>query len=347
MELGERKLKILAAIIESYIRTGEPVGSKALTSALDNAVSSATIRNEMAELANLGYLDQPHTSAGRVPTAAAFRLYIDRLMPRKSLSDGVKKRIDELLASFAGDPDRLVSEASQALADASGCAAVTTTPSLPSSSVRRIEIMRVSPRAAALLMMTGTGALRSRICRFDFDVDDQVMEQLSKALSDAFSGAALADIGLPQVQHLMVKLGENGLRCAPALTCFYELVQESAEAEVLLTGQLNLLRHPDFELTRARELLSFLSRREQLMNMLAASPAGLHVVLGSESPRPELEGSSIILTQYALGSSSQPTAGSIGLIGPLRMNYSEAIPRLEYFAKAVGRLLSELLGEEG
>ena len=173
------------------------------------------------------------------------------------------------------------------------------------------------------------------------------MEQLSKALSDAFSGAALADIGLPQVQHLMVKLGENGLRCAPALTCFYELVQESAEAEVLLTGQLNLLRHPDFELTRARELLSFLSRREQLMNMLAASPAGLHVVLGSESPRPELEGSSIILTQYALGSSSQPTAGSIGLIGPLRMNYSEAIPRLEYFAKAVGRLLSELLGEEG
>ena len=266
-------------------------------------------------------------------------------MPRKSLSDGVKKRIDELLASFAGDPDRLVSEASQALADASGCAAVTTTPSLPSSSVRRIEVMRVSPRAAALLMMTG--ALRSRICRFDFDVDDQVMEQLSKALSDAFSGAALADIGLSQVQHLMVELGENGLRCAPALTCFYELVQESAEAEVLLTGQLNLLRHPDFELTRARELLSFLSRREQLMNMLAASPAGLHVVLGSESPRPELEGSSIILTQYTLGSSSQPTAGSIGLIGPLRMNYSEAIPRLEYFAKAVGRLLSELLGEEG
>lgn len=122
MELGERKLKILAAIIESYIRTGEPVGSKALTSALDNAVSSATIRNEMAELANLGYLDQPHTSAGRVPTAAAFRLYIDRLMPRKSLSDGVKKQIDELLASFAGDPDRLVSEASQALADVSGCA---------------------------------------------------------------------------------------------------------------------------------------------------------------------------------------------------------------------------------
>lgn len=166
------------------------MGSKAIAASIDMEVSSATIRNEMAELANLGYLDQPHTSAGRVPTAAAFRLYIDRLMSRKSLSDGVKKRIDELLASFAGDPDRLVSEASQALADASGCAAVTTTPSLPSSSVRRIEIMRVSPRAAALLMMTGTGALRSRICRFDFDVDDQVMEQLSKALSDAFSGAA-------------------------------------------------------------------------------------------------------------------------------------------------------------
>ena len=346
MELGERKLKILAAIIESYIRTGEPVGSKALTAALDNTVSSATIRNEMAELSNLGYLDQPHTSAGRVPTAAAFRLYIDHLMPRHPLSEKAKKNIDEALAVSSGDPDKLIGEASQALAAATGCAAVTTTPSLQSSNVRRIEVLRVSPRAAALLLMTGAGALRSHICRFDFDVDDRVMEQLSRALSDNFTGAALTDIGLPQVQRLMVELGENGLLCAPALTGFYELVQESAEADVLLTGQLNLLRHPDYELTRARELLGFLSRREQLLNMLSASPAGLHVVLGSESPRPELEGSSIILTQYTLGAPSQPSAGSIGLIGPLRMNYSEAIPRLEYFAEAVGRLLSELLGDE-
>ena len=148
--------------------------------------------------------------------------------------------------------------------------------------------------------MTGAGALRSHICRFDFDVDDQVMEQLARALSDNFTGAALTDIGLPQVQRLMVELGENGLLCAPALTSFYELVQESAEADVLLTGQLNLLRHPDYELTRARELLGFLSHREQLLNMLAASRRGC-MVLGSESPRPELEGSSIILTQYTLG----------------------------------------------
>ncbi|MCI8553509.1 MAG: heat-inducible transcription repressor HrcA [Clostridiales bacterium] len=344
MELGERKLKILTAAIEMYIRTGEPVGSKALASCLDHAVSSATIRNEMAELSAMGYLEQPHTSAGRIPTAQAFRLYIDRLMHRHPLSNEDRQAIDQLLSTFAGDPDKLVGEASQALAASTGCAAVTTTPSLQSSGIRRIEVLRVSPRAAALLLMTGSGALRSRVCRFDADVDEQLIERLSNALAANFTGKPPADIGLPQVQRLMVSLGEDGLRCASALTAFYELAQESAEADVLLSGQLNLLRHPDYELARARELLSFLSRREQLIRMFSASPGGLHVLLGSESPRPELDGSSIILTSYHLGDQAE---GSIGLIGPLRMDYAAAIPRLEYFAQAVGRLLSELLGEDG
>ena len=343
MELGERKLKILTAVIETYIRTGEPVGSKVLTDCLDNAVSSATIRNEMAELSAMGYLEQPHTSAGRIPTAQAFRLYIDHLMRRHPLSEEDRQSIDELLTAFAGDPDKLIGEASQALAASTGCAAVTTTPSMQSSGIRRIEVMRVSPRAAALLLMTGGGALRSRVCRFDTDVDDELTGRLSAILSDNFTGQAPADIGLPQVQRLMVSLGEDGLRCAPALTAFYELAQESAEAEVLLSGQLNLLRHPDYELARARELLGFLSRREQLMRMLSASPVGLHVLLGSESPRPELAGSSIILTRDTLGGQAD---GSIGLIGPLRMDYAATTPRLEYFAQAMGRLLSELLGED-
>lgn len=343
MELGERKQKILTAVIDAYIRTGEPVGSKALVEMLDNAVSSATIRNEMAELSAMGYLEQPHTSAGRVPTARAFRLYIDRLMRRQSLSETDRKDIDSLLSSAVGDPERLIGEASQALAEATGCAAVTTTPAGQTAYIRRIEVLRVSSWSAALLLMTGSGALRTRICRFDRDVDDETLERLSKALTAGFSGTELSDVGLPQVQSLMAALGENGLLCAPALTAFYELVQESAEAEILLAGQLNLLRHPDYDPGRARDLLGFLARREMLSGLLSAIPLGLRVVLGSESARPELDGSSIIVTRYTLG--GQPD-GSIGIIGPLRMNYASAIPRLEYFAKAVGKLLDEMMDEE-
>lgn len=342
MELGERKQKILSAVIEAYVRTGEPVGSKALVEALDNAVSSATIRNEMADLAALGYLEQPHTSAGRIPTAKAFRLYIDRLMPHRPLPEDKRRRIDAQLAGAAGDPERLIEEAAQALATITGCAAVSTTPSEERASIRRIEALPVSAHAVALLLMTGSGVLRSRVCRFDTAIDGAAVERLANTLSAAFTGAALNDVGLPQIQGLLVSLGADGLALAPALTGFYELVQESAEAEVLLRGQLNLLQHPDYELERARSLLAFLAQRELLAHMLTAHPGGLRVVLGNESLQPELDGSSIILTRYTMGGGGN---GSLGLIGPLRMDYADTIPQLEYFAKAVGRLLTEMFGE--
>ena len=343
MDLGERKQKILTAIIEAYIQSGEPVGSKTVVEKLDNAVSSATIRNEMAELSSMGFLEQPHTSAGRIPTAQAFRLYIDKLMKRRRLAEEAQRELDELLKSSASDPERLIEEASQALAATTGCAAVTTTPDQQSASIRRIEVMRVSPRSAALLLMTNVGVLRSRMCRFDFDVDGELLQKLSNALTDAFIGLPLTGVGLPQVQGLLVSLGEYGLICAPALTAFYELVQEAAEADVMLSGQLNLLRHPDYQLERARSLLDFLARRELLADMLTAHPGGLRVVLGNESHRPELDGSSIIVTRYLLGDGAD---GSIGIIGPLRMDYAAAIPRLEYIDKAVGRLLTELMDNE-
>lgn len=343
MELGERKQKILTAVIDAYIQTGEPVGSKTLVELLDHAVSSATIRNEMAELAAWGYLEQPHTSAGRIPTAKAFRLYIDRLMRQHPLSEEDRQDIDDMLKNSAGDPERLIGEASQALAESTGCAAVSTTLSEQGTVVRRIEIMRVSPHMAALLLMTGSGVLRSRVCRFDAEVSAEVLELLCRRLTEEFLGCQLAEIGVPQVQNLLVALGDNGLVCAPALSAFYDLVQESAEAEVLLKGQLNLLQHPDYELEHARALLGFLAQREQLIPMLEAHSGGLRVVLGSESLRPELTGSSIILTRYSLGDRAD---GALGLIGPLRMDYAATIPRLEYFAKAIGQLLSDMFNEE-
>lgn len=343
MELGDRKQKILTAIIDSYIQTGEPVGSKALVEMLGNAVSSATIRNEMAELASWGYLEQPHTSAGRIPTAKAFRLYIDHLMRRQALSDEDQKDIDDMLAGSAGDPERLIGEASQALAESTGCAAVSTTPSEQGAVIRRIEIMRVSPRSAALLLMTGSGVLRSRVCRFDGDVDTDTLQMLCNVLTENFLGAQLTDIGVPQVQNLLISLGDYGaglrggadrvLRAGAGIGRGGGAAHRAAQP-----AAASRLRDGT-----ARSLLGFLAQREQLMNMLAAHQGGLRVVLGSESLRPELNGSSIIVTRYSLDGRAD---GSIGLIGPLRMDYAATIPRLEYIAKAVGRLLSDMFGGE-
>ena len=140
MELGERKRHVLRAVIETYIRTGEPIGSKAVVDQLDNAVSSATIRNDMAELSARGYLFQPHTSAGRIPTVSAFRLYIDHLMPRRTLDEKSRREIDDMLENCSRDPEKLVDTASKALAEETRCAAVTTTPWEQNATVQRIEL---------------------------------------------------------------------------------------------------------------------------------------------------------------------------------------------------------------
>lgn len=341
-ELSERKSEILAAIVDQYVRTGEPVGSKKLVEQLNNAVSSATIRNEMMELVSAGYLEQPHTSAGRIPTAKGFRLYIDRLMRRRPLAEADKRHIDQMLDACAGDPERLREDAAQALANATGCAAVTTSPDRPKVTVRRIEVLRMSAHTAALLLMTDSGVLRSRVCRFEGDIGDDVLERLSRALNEELVGRELCAIGLPRIQGILPLLGEYGLQCASALTAFAELVRDSAEAEVTLTGQMNLLRHPDYQMDRARSLLDFLLEREQLIQMLAAHPGGLRVVLGSESRLPELDGSSIIVTRYMPGNNAR---GSIGIIGPQRMDYPAVIARLEYFATALGRMMKEYMEE--
>ena len=340
MELGARKQQIVSAIVDAYIRTGEPIGSKALVVALDQAVSSATIRNDMADLAAAGFLAQPHTSAGRIPTAKAFRFYLDRLLAYRPLSETSKQEIDEVLGAVAGDPEKVIAAASELLAHETGVAAVAATPDQTLTCIRRIELIAVGERSAAILLMTDNGNLHSRVCRLDTGCEAAVLSEIAALLNTEFAGQTLSAIGMAEAQRLFVKLGGFGLAYAPLTTAFLELVSESAEADIRLSGQLNLLQHPGYPAERARSLLGLLARREWLNGLLTAHPEGLRVVLGSESASPELDGSCIIVTRYALGEQEN---GALGLIGPVRMDYAQAIPRLQYVAQSVGRLLTELL----
>lgn len=343
MELDSRKAKILALIIEYYIETGEPIGSKALAELLGNCVSPATIRNDMAALTALGYLEQPHTSAGRLPTARAFRVYIDQLMDRRPLAEQEKKEIDAMLAAAAGDPLQLLEDASRALADVTGLAAVTAQPEQTDSCIRRIDIMQMSPRNMAVVLVPENGTPRTRMCHCPRDIPGQVSVALGDFLSHRFLDRPLSSVTLDSIQQVLAELGDAGAALVPVLSAFYGLVQECASSEVMLSGQMNLLRHPDYALENARSLMSFLDERKRLSHVLSLQPEdGLQIVLGSDN-LPELNGSSIITTHYSLGQRGQ---GTIGIIGPLRMNYADAIPRVEYFANAIGKLLSELFDDE-
>ena len=340
--LSERKQHILVAVIETYVRTGEPVGSKAVVDRLENAVSPATIRNEMADLVALGYLEQPHTSAGRVPTSKAFRLYIDSLMPHNTITDERRRDLDEQLQSGSQDPEQIIASAAQALSDMTGCVVVTTTPSEQSVAVTDIELKAVSAHTVAVLLTIGTGSLRTRVCRMPTPIELDFLHTLELQLRERFVGKPIGMIGVGEIQSLLAVSGERAWDYAPVLTTFYELVCAAAESDLMLNGQLNLLKHPDYHLEDARSLLFFLSQQDQLRRLMTAHSGGLRVILGEENPRPELNSSSILMTRYVLHNGAN---GSIGLIGPLRMDYAQMIPQLEYVAGAVGKWLTDLTKE--
>ncbi len=342
MELDARKSRILKAIVESYIASGEPIGSKALAEMFDNCVSSATIRNDMTVLTSAGYLEQPHTSAGRLPTAKAFALYVEQLMERRVLPWQDVQLIDEMLSSASGDATRLLEDTCRALADLTGLAAVATHPDEVGGCISRIDVMQMAPRNMAVVLALDNGFLRTRMCRCQRDIPSKVTVALADYMCHRFLNKPLDSITVHAMQEIILELGELGLAVAPILSAFYELTQECAGNKAVSAGQLNLLRHPAYALDRARELMNLLGERERIRDLLTERTTdGVQVIFG-DNTTPELKGSCLITTRYTLGDRGQ---GTIGIIGPIGMDYADIIPRIEYFACAVGRVLTDLFEE--
>lgn len=340
MQLDFRKGRILAAIVESYIQTGEPVGSKALADMLGNCVSSATIRNDMAVLTAAGYLAQPHTSAGRLPTPAALRWYVEEMMDRRPLTLQEKVDIKSALSAVSGDAARMQEEACRVLADLTGLCAVACRPAHVGASISRIDVMQMSPRNMGVLLVQDNGFMRTRMCRCQRDIPTKFVVALSEYLSRRFLGGPLTAVTVEAMQTILIDLGEAGLAVAPILSAFYELALECAASRVTVAGQMNLLRQPDYPTGRA--LAHHLSDRQNVSDLLAnGSAQGTRVILGSDND-PLLAGSAVILAPYALGKRGQ---GTIGVIGPIRQDYVTLIPRLEYFAAHLGRMMSELFDD--
>ncbi len=342
MELDDRKTRILTAIIDAYIATGEPIGSKVLADTFDNCVSSATIRNDMTVLTAAGFLAQPHTSAGRLPTAKALQLYAEQLMTRLSLPWQDAQLIDDLLGRASGDATRLLEDTCRALADLTGLAAVASKPDEVGSCISRIDVMQMSPRNMAVVLALDNGFLRTRMCRCQRDIPTKVVVALADYMCHRFLNKPLNAITVPAMQEIILELGELGLAVAPILSAFYELVQESANAKAVCAGHLNLLRHPDYTPERAQALIDSLTTRETLGDLLARQPTDrTHLFFGDDNT-PALKGSALLTVPYSLGKRG---CGVIGVIGPMRLDYATVIPRVEYIARTVGRVLSELFEE--
>lgn len=351
MELSERKLKILAAIVNTYVETGEPVGSKLL--ALELGVSSATIRNEMAHLVEMGYLKQPHTSAGRVPSQKGYRVYVDRLMKTSTITEQEQKFLDGMLMVNAYDPDKLLSCVSQLLASTSKFAAVSTTPSGSGSVIKGVQFVQTSRRTAMAILMTSTGVMKNRIFRCDFDITADMLRVFFRIFNEKLAGVPVSAVTPAFIQSVGVSLGEMAVLMSSALLSILEISRDCMQAEINLKGETNLLFYPEFQLSNVRRIMDFLESEQDVSRFITKGFEQLgtdlpklskaQVFIGDETNRPELSDSSLIIAHYSIGGEH---AGAIGIIGPTRMQYGKWIAHLEYLSNSVGKMLTALMKEQ-
>lgn len=336
MELDERKKRILAAVVELYIQTGEPVGSKLLCEKFSNAFSSATIRNEMAALSEMGLLEQPHTSAGRIPSYAGFRLYVNRLMKPKPLKAKEKDHISERLAAFTYDPEKLLKEAGALLAELTGCASLALSTS-QKATVAKAEAVPFTSRNIMVLVVASDGSYRSKLCRTDFPMTPELLSVFSAFVKEHLQNLPLAEMTLAKAQSLSLLLGEHILTLSPLLLTACETAAEICRGSCVLDGQSNLLAYREFSPV-AREIMELLSNPAAILSVLPHEGKGLSVLIGADTALKELQNSSLITTAYQ---NAEDTEGTLGVIGPIRMDYAGIIPHLEYLASIFGNLLSE------
>ncbi len=337
--LDERKLSVLRAIVEDYVHTHEPVGSKALVDRHNLGVSPATVRNDMAALEEDGYIAQPHTSAGRIPTDKGYRLFVDRLTTVKPMS-GAEKRAISMFLEGAVDLDDVVHRTVRLLAQLTRQVAVVQYPLLTRSSVRHVELVTLSPSRLLLVLITSTGRVEQRVIDLPVDVTEQLLGDLRARLNAAVVGRKLVEVQ-PNVADLPEQFAhEERAIVTPVVTTFLETVVERSDERIAVGGTANLtLFGTEFDHS-IRDVLEALEEQVVLLRLLGeASGPSLTVRIGHENQYAELAAASLVTTGYGPGSEA---VGTLGVVGPTRMDY----PGTMGAVRAVARYVSQILAGE-
>ncbi|MDD7771444.1 MAG: heat-inducible transcriptional repressor HrcA [Firmicutes bacterium] len=340
MEMTDRKKRILQAIVDIYISTAEPVGSKAIAALPDMKFSSATIRNEMAELTQMGMLEQPHTSAGRIPSTAGYRFYINELMhsyrlsmdETKSLNDAMELKMQEFDKAI-GQVGKIVSKMTNlpAYAMASRPAAVT---------AKRFDLIMAEANSIILVVMTSSDAVQNKLIKLPVEVTEQDLRLLSAVLN-----ASLTELTVEQITpDVLGRITRNAGAAAPLVPIVVnytmEVLREQQHSDVYLTGQMRLLGQPEYrDVEKAQEVFSTFD--EDMISNLPAklnSDNPVQILVGPENIAKELKDTSVVMTRFDIGDGMQ---GVIGVVGPTRMDYAQVTARLSYFAENLGRMFGK------
>ena len=337
MELTERKKQILKVVVDDYIHTAEPVGSKAIAARM-GGVSSATIRNELADLVELGYLEQPHTSAGRVPSPKGYRLYVNELMERQKLSLDETEKINQSLQLKMEELDRLLSQAGRAVSSFVNYPAYMAAAGKKSMTAQRFELLTVDDRSCIVVMMMDGNRVKSQLLRLQLKVEVDQFPILVNLLNSHFTKVSTKEMNLRLMNVADQIPPQVFLLLSQIVSYAVESLEEAGHREIITAGARELLKLPEFrDADKAHELMSFLAdSKENLPVPEDDSP--LKILIGPENVNDALKDTSVVVASYDIGDDMR---GLIGVVGPTRMDYATVAARLSGFADGLTRLFGK------
>ena len=325
MQLDDRKWTILKAIIKTYLETGEPVGSRTISKYADLNLSSATIRNEMSDLEEMGYILQPHTSAGRIPSDAGYRLYVDRMMEEK---DREVTEMKEMMIQRQDKMELLLKQLATVLAKNTNYAAMISSPQFHRTKLKFIQLSIVTESQILAVIVTEGNVVKNKMIRLEHGLDQKTILELNILLNSALNGLTIEQINLATISRLKEQAGIHSELVNRVLDAVAESIQSEDEVEIYTSGTTNIFKYPELSTSeKASELIHTFEDKKDLAGLIgtADEETGIQVYIGQESPVASMQDCSVVTATYELG---EGMYGRIGVIGPKRMDYDKVVGTL-------------------
>lgn len=345
MDLDERKRHILKVLINDYIITAEPVGSRTIAKRYGLGISSATIRNEMADLEDMGYLEQPHTSAGRVPSDKGYRIYVDHLMSDVKLSSEEIEIIKNKIYSIAaGEIERVIKDTSKLLSALTNYTALVMTPQTSKSNVKLIQLIAMDSSTVMAIVVTNTGIVRNVMIKLSKPITGDKLNTINNILNDKLRGLTVEEINLGIISEVQKDLAGYYEILNEIIPILNESLSYIDRGEVFLDGSSNIFNYPEYNaIEKAKTFLSMLDKKDFLYKLLCAEGENINISIGHENDYDEINDCSVITANYKIGDN---VVGSIGIIGPTRMYYARVRAVLRYITDCLNDLLTNYYSEK-
>ena len=338
--LSERKKQILKAIVEAHIDGGEPVGSKYILQNTLMSCSSATIRNEMAELEQMGYLVQPHTSAGRVPSEAGYRFYVDSLVEQYARTTHEVVKINQLLKAKMSEIDQILDTASRLASSMTNYTGIAIKPKASSVTMQKFELILIDSNHFAMVMITSTGTVKTKKVTVTSDITDDELQRLSELMNVLLCGIGADMITLPIIMEMESEMGDASFLVNPAVKCVWEVMSEIDGGQLKFTGLNHLLKYPEYSDTQQLgQLLGTLEEQDEILDLVSESlEDDISVLIGSESPVKVMNNSALVFKPIK---KNGRTVGVIGVLGPRRMNYRQVLKTIDEIGGSIAVMFDE------